>query len=190
VITSWSDPIEPRQTEGGLAFGPLTTSFQRFQLPSSGTIREAPHSLGVLPLGEGGGEWLLPIADDEALWIGLNVQYPIEVAIKVETIMGQSLDALSGRAWEARAPETVSLDAFTIIAGIRRDSSTFWAFARAPTEPQAPACDNIRFFSRNRPLRLLGQVRLVDYSNFSARTGRTPPAPIDPNSGYKGYRLP
>jgi hypothetical protein len=191
VITSESGPIERRLTDEGLHLGPLTVSFQRFQQPADGTVREVPHSLGALPLGEGdAGEWLLPVADDEAFWIGLNAQRPIEVAIEVGTIAGRSLDALSGLAWDARAPHTVSPNSFAIVAGIRRDDDSLWAFTPVPIEDVAPACDAIRFFARNRHLWQLAHVRLVNYSNFAARTGRSPPTPIDPNSGYSGFRLP
>ena len=61
--------MDRRLIEEGIQCGPLTISFQRFQRPVGGIIREAPPSLGALPVGENNrGEWLLPVADEEA-WI-------------------------------------------------------------------------------------------------------------------------
>jgi hypothetical protein len=191
LITIKPRPIEQRLTHQGLQLGPLTVSFQRFQRPSGGIIREAPPSLGALPVGEGQrGEWLLPVAEDEAFWIGVNADRAVQLAVKVETQSRGALDALSGRTWNKRAPQTISLASFAIIAGIRLDDGTLWAFARAPSGDAAPACAAMRFFARNRCLQNLAGVRLVNYISFAKHTGREPPVAIDPNAGYKGFRLP
>jgi hypothetical protein len=191
LITIEPHAIERRLTEAGLRLGPLTVSFQRFQRPAGGSLREAPPSLGALPVGEGkGGKWLLPVADDEAFWIGLNAEREVELALKVERQGGDALDALSGRTWNARAPQTIALASFAIIAGIRRDDGALWVFARAPSRDAAPACSAIGFFARNRRLRKLAGVQVVDYARFARLTGRAPPVAIDPNAGYRGFRLP
>jgi hypothetical protein len=188
--------IEPRATEQGLTIrglqlGRLAVSFQRFQRPSGGIIREAPPSLGALPISESDrGEWLLPVADDEAFWIGVNADVAMQLAVQADTQPEGMLDALSGTTWETLAPQTIRLVSFAIIAGIRRDDSTLWAFSRAEGGDAAPVCAAIRFYARNRRQKNLAGVRLVDYTGFAEQTGREPPAALDPNAGYKGFRLP
>jgi hypothetical protein len=191
LITIKPRPIEQRLTHQGLQLGPLIVSFQRFQRPSGGIILEAPPSLGALPVGGGQrGEWLLPVAEDEAFWIGVNTDRAVQLAVKVETQSEGPFDALSGRTWNTRAPQTIALASFAIVAGIRRDNGTLWAFARGPSGDAAPACTAMRFFARNRRLLNLAGVQLVNYTSFARRTGRVPPVEIDPNAGYKGFRLP
>jgi hypothetical protein len=133
---------------------------------------------------------LLPVADDEAFWIGVNADREVELAINVERQGEGAIDALSGRRWNTRAPQTISLVSFAIIAGVRRDDGALWAFVRAPSGNAAPTCSAIGFFTHNGGLRMLLRVRLVNYASFARRTGRKPPAAIDPNAGYKGFRLP
>jgi hypothetical protein len=183
--------MERRLTEQGLQLGSLTVSFQRFQRPADGIIQEAPPSLGALPVGEGSGrELLLPVADDEAFWLGVNTDREVALAVNVERQGGGMLDAVSGRTWSTRTPQTIVLSSFAIIAGIRRDDGTVWAFARDSDGDTAPACCAIGFFARRQRLRTLGSVRLVTYAIFTTRTGRAPPAAIDPSAGFKGFRLP
>jgi hypothetical protein len=189
LITIEPGPRHRRLTQEGLQLGPLAVSFQRFQRPSAGIISDAPPSLGALPVGEGNGEWLLPVADHEAFWIGVNAERAIELAVNARTQGGGALDVLSGRRWNARALQTFALAAFAIIAGIRRRDGTLWVLTRAPSG-DAPACEAIGLFARDPRLRKLGSVRLVDYASFAERTGRAPPAALDPNAGYKGFRLP
>jgi hypothetical protein len=186
--------IEPlrsrRRTEHGLQLGPLSISFQRFQRPPDGIVLQIPPSLGALPAGQdGGGEWLLPVADGEAFWIGVNAERATELAVKADRQKGEALDALSGRPWAAQTAQTVAVEQFVVIAGLRHRDA-LWAFARTAADPTAPTCRAISFFERDASLSQLAIVRLVDYADFAERTGLAPPAPIDANAGYKGYRLP
>ena len=73
---------------------------------------------------------LLPVADDEAFWIGVNADREVELAVNVERQGEEAIDALSGRRWNTRPPQTISLVFFAIIAGIRRDDGTLWCAQR------------------------------------------------------------
>jgi hypothetical protein len=153
-------------------------------------VGDAPPSLGALPVGQDGhGEWLLPLADGEAFWIGINAERATELAVKVEGPQGDAFDALAGRPWDLQTAQTVVVDPFVVVAGLRRGDA-LWAFARTAADPAAPACRAISFFVRNASLPEPAIVRVVDYADFAGRTGLAPPAPLDPDAGYKGYRLP
>ncbi len=168
----------------------MSLSFQRFQWPPGGIIRDAPRSLGALPVGQDGGtEWLLPVAGGEAFWIGVNAERAVELAVKADMQQGEALDALSGRPWAPRTAQTVAVQQFLVIAGLR-SRDILWAFSRTADDTTAPACRAISFFERDASLNELAMVRLVEYADFAERTGLAPPAPVDPNAGYKGHRLP
>jgi hypothetical protein len=184
------EPLRHQATAHGLQLGPVSVSFQRFHRPPGGIISQAPPSLGALPAGQdGGGEWLLPVADGEAFWIGLNVERAAALAVKADMQQGEALDAFSGRPWAPETAQTMVVERFVVVAGLRR-GDTLWAFARSADAATAPACRAISFFQRDAGLSELAAVRLVDYADFAERTGLAPPAPIDSEAGYKGHRLP
>jgi hypothetical protein len=169
----------------------LTISFQRFEAPAGGLIQEPPSSLGALPVGETDrGEWLLPVADREAFWIGVNAEPAAEFAVRVDTQRDGVLDALSGGRWDAPAPQVTRVAAFVIIAGIPRGDGWLWAFTRRPKGEAAPACLAVALVVRNEHHQGIVEVRLVDYPDFSAQTGRPPPRAINLDAGYKGFLLP
>ena len=169
----------------------MRVSFQRFEAPAGGLIAQAPSSLGALPVGQTDrDEWLLPLADGEAFWIGLNAEPAAELAVRADAQRDGALDALSGGRWDASAPQLMRVAAFLVVAGIRRADGQLWPFARRPQTDAAPACHAVALVVRNEHHEGTVEVRLVDYAEFSARTGRPPPAPLDPDAGYKGYLLP
>src|SRR5258708_6730223 len=57
----------------GLVLGRAVISFQRYPRPPEGFICEIPASCGVLPLALAERVCLLPLADDEAFWIGVLI---------------------------------------------------------------------------------------------------------------------
>lgn len=169
----------------------MSVSFQRFAAPAGGLIQQTPSSLGALPVGEtDGGEWLLPVADGEAFWMGVNAEPAADLALRVETHRDGALDALSGRRWGEPEPQVMHVTAFVVVAGIHRSDGLLWVFARRPRGDAAPACRSVALVVRNEHHQGLVEVRLVDYPSFAAQTGRPPPAPINPDTGYKGYLLP
>jgi hypothetical protein len=183
----------------------LRLSFQRFQRPADGTMAGAPSSLGALPVGaDDGGRLLLPVAEDEAFWIGLGVADPatrLDLALAVVLADGRELDAISGAPWDEDRPRTVSVPETRRIDGVHCPDGRVAAFARSPASVECPACVELGFHAtiatvgpgRERvPHRhhASASIELVDYEAFHTRTGLDPPSPLDPEAGYKGWRLP
>ena len=138
----------------------------------------------------------LPLADDEAFWIGaIGTDPPLaaELAVRVEVQRRGSVDALSGKRWNARVPRRIAISTFSTIDGIRRAGGGLWVFARRSAVRPAPACKSLHFTAQavEKPhRRAVASIELVDYPTFRERTDTVPPAPLDPDAGYKGWRLP
>jgi hypothetical protein len=183
----------------------LVLSFQRFAWPGNGVVEHAPSSLGVLPVGIGAArEILLPLAHEECFWIGLGVSQGvprIALALAVELRNGKVLDAISGESWNADKPSTVAVEETRRIEGIRRRDGRIRVLARETRNRPDFNCVCLRFRvaapvgaheiveTRNSEACVV-PLRLVDYGTFAAETGLTPPAPLDPDAGYKGWLLP
>jgi len=65
TICSWTGGSE------GMRFGSLLVSFQRYARPFRDIIATVPSSLGALPVARDNSDFLLPLAFDEAFWIGV-----------------------------------------------------------------------------------------------------------------------
>lgn len=138
----------------------LHLSFQRYAAPPGGHAPErVPASLGLLPVGEADGELLLPLAEGEAFWIGLEAAWPVRLVLAVD----------GGRLALERL--VAGADRIAGVEGL--------AFSRAGVGSLRLATDEAE-----------ATLRLVDYGEFTARTGRAAPAPLDPRAGYGGWRLP
>jgi hypothetical protein len=182
----------------------LGLSFQRFLLPAGGMVSKAPSSLGALPVGmDRAGDFLLPLADDEGFWIGVEPAAKTSattLALAARLTDGSARDALSGATWTGdTAGTTVTVDDILVIGGIPCSDGRLLAFARAPASPGEPACHSLLFTfapSESRQPDRMGEsrsrllLRLVDYEAFCAASGCNAPSPLDPEAGYKGYRLP
>ncbi len=152
----------------------------------------------------------MPLANDEAFWIGLtrcNPSNEVSLALRVDLDSHRSVDAFTGETWNAHEPCAVFVPPVREIDGIRRTGESLWVFARACGAVSEPKCRMLGFVAlsgRRAPNEIsdfLGQrapnqigaaatVRLVDYGEFQHRTHLAPPSPLDPNIGYKGWRLP
>jgi hypothetical protein len=182
----------------GLRFGSLLIiSFQRFKRPRDGVIDVAPASLGALPVGASeSGELLLPLADDEAFWMGLTPYIPatvVELAVRVELKGYGLVDAFSGERCGSKATNMVRIPPVTVIDGIRRADRSFLVFSRGTREQRLHACHSVQFIASEAGRDDAGStaaVRLVDYAAFAELTKSPPPSPLDPDAGYKGWQLP
>src|SRR5438445_6530203 len=78
----------------------LSLSFQRFPRPAHGVLEADPRSFGLLPIARARtGDFLVPLRDDEALWIGLHgrsLRRRVLVVVSVEVALGELLDAATG----------------------------------------------------------------------------------------------
>ena len=155
----------------GLWLGELRVSFQRFALPADVTVKRAPASLGVLPVAASGNCFLLPLADEEGFWLG------------VEAPEGAALDLVT--------VEAIGTDGDRVLAAELR-GMRFGLVTGSPLPH-----DVFRVFSR-RWLRELGiavgaavaPVYPTDPETFSTLTGQPVPPSLDASAGYGGWRLP
>lgn len=177
----------------------LVLSFQRFALPDTGTFEHLPVSLGALPVGSGDqDDFVLPLAVDEAFWIGLSLTasaIPVWVGVEAELQDGRVLDALSSQAWSAESHTVVTVPGVPRIAGFPRSDGCRDAFFRASGRTGTGGCVCLRIYTSRKfspvaepPLNVT--LRLLDYAGFSAETGLPPPDKLDVQSGYRGWRLP
>ncbi len=122
----------------------LSLSCQRHPLPVSGVVRGISRSWGALPLLVAGPRRLLvPVPDDEGLWLGLVRRtgapaWPVRV-LAVLSGGGPVVDALTGRA-EVTGGEGVLVPPAHAVVGISRGDGTWWPFTRAASHTGALSC--------------------------------------------------
>lgn len=153
---------DPLAAGAGLWLPPgLRVSFQRYA--AGAAIDPPPPSLGaLLPARTAAGEWLLPVAPQEAFWIGCEARMALRLALEVLARDGTR----GGLVRDVAGPDRIagfSGRAFTLAAVERLHFATDSGFA---------------------------VVRVVDYGEFTGATGRVQPVPLDPGAGYRGWRLP
>ncbi len=177
----------------------LELSFQRFKLPETGAFEHLPASLGALPVGSGvQDDFVLPLAVDEAFWIGLSLTSsatPVWVGVEAELQDGRVLDVLSSQAWSPESHTVVTVPGVPRIGGFPRPDGCKDAFFRASARTGTWGCVCLRIHASRKlppvaepPLNVT--LRLLDYAGFSAETGLPPPDKLDVQSGYRGWRLP
>lgn len=155
----------------GLRLAAALISFQRFSRPVGDVVERAPRSLGALPVGRAANGFLLPVADNEAFWIGAMLSRdsnPCSVTILADRLTG-------GRVPVARLdrPQTA------IIAGIIRPDGRFDIFSRH-------SISAIEATANGRTAR----VEPVHPALYAAVTGNRAAEPLDPAAGFGGWRLP
>jgi hypothetical protein len=187
---SWLGDAELRLPAG------LVLSFQRYELPASRIIERAPPSLGALPVGlSREGELLLPLASRECFWIGLTSDrgQPASLSIGLERDDGSIVDVLTGAAWDPGAAARAPVPGSSLIDGVRRADGSFEALFRddgSACGPRAQRLHVIVYAGGASVAPVVARLELVDYATFRARSGSVPPAPLDPEAGYKGWLLP
>lgn len=155
----------------GLHFGALLVSFQRFALPPAGVVEGAPSSLGALPVASASDCFLLPVADDEAFWIGVIFPAATEIGALVLEVFSPD--------GERTLRATVEPSRNAVIAGMVQPDGRTRTFCR-----RSVAEFRVRVGHRS------ARVCLTDYASYSIRTGEPAPLPLDPSSGFGGWRLP
>ena len=140
----------------------------------------APRAYGLAPAGISlSGVVVAAVAPGEAVWLGFQAVDPAKPAtVRVRVDRTVPLDALTGEPWEeapADEPRNYLVSPpETRLAGVRQ-----------PTGEYAPfGLDQLSIVSG-----ALVTVELVPPATFTELTGIVP-EPLDPDSAYKGWRLP
>jgi len=137
----------------------------------------------------------VPVAEGEALWIGLrsvDSSGPVLLAIAAERADGSIIDVLSGATARDDELSSDTVPPRQRINGIARSDGGFDAIGRDPGRGGV-TCRRLAIRTRSRGAQgfdAATRVDLVDYVTFERVSGGKAPQPIDPNAGYKGYRLP
>jgi hypothetical protein len=143
------------------------------------------------------GQFLLPVAEDEAFWVGLTAMCAeprMWVGLSAEVADGRILDALSGEECEPLEPAArIVVPPAAVVPGIRQaDGRWSWVFTRiVPRSSPVPVCHTVCLLveSAEGPWAVT-DLRLSSYEEFAARTGSEQPEPLNLGNGYKGWRLP
>lgn len=154
----------------GLRFGSLLVSFQRFARSGGEVVERAPQSLGALPVGQGKGSFLLPLAEAEGFWIG------VMLAASEPTRVGLAARRRDGR--RSRLVDLVGPQA-AVISGMIRTDGRFDIFSRHSLAALDIAVEDSG-----------AQVEVVEPAVYAQLTGQPAPDPLDPAAGFGGWRLP
>lgn len=158
-----------RAAPAGLRRGTLMISFQRI-LERDEPVGRAPSSLGALPIAASSAAFVLPLADAEAFWIGIEGAGPAGAAV---TIHARFTDGRERSIARHEAPT------FAVVAGLTCPDGRHRVFARSWLE---------RICIRSGDE--MAEVLPVTPQTFTSISGREAPPPLAEVSGYRGRRLP
>ncbi|MGV6875323.1 hypothetical protein ACUSIJ_21845 [Pseudochelatococcus sp. B33] len=181
--------------------GGTVISFQRYVRPPGGLAPDCPRSLGALPIASGpGGRYLLPLAADEAFWLGLSLAIPDRravLALAVTRTEGEPVDVVTGSPWDRRRPGLIVVPDRRWVDGVSLGDGRKAAFVREAPETDEDGWTGLHIYAARgageegagisaRP----ATIAFVTYRDYASRTGCAAPAPLDPSAGYGGWRLP
>lgn len=159
----------------GLRHGQTLVSFQRYPRPPDGTVTQAPRSLGALPVARGAGLFCLPLGEQEAFWLGLlwnNKEDRADLSI-------DATDAAGGSAAVNSAQGCTD----PVLLGLLRPDGRFNALC-------PPNCVRLSVRFGSGAANATAVVLVVTPVRYALLTGKQPPATLDLDAGYKGWRLP
>jgi len=142
----------------------------------------APRAHGLAPAGiSPSGSVVAALAPDETVWLGFQAVDPAKPAtIRVRVDRAEPLDAVTGEPWVdavAEEPRNYLVSPpETRLAGVRQPTGEYLPFGLP---------DQLSVISLGASV----TVELVPLATFTERTGLVP-EPLDPDSAYKGWRLP
>jgi hypothetical protein len=126
------------------------------------------------------GEAVAAVSDDEAVWLGFQaIDEAQPVILRIRVGVEQPLDALSGEPWNDKTSSQLRCPPEYALPGLRR-SDGFLPFNAGQT---------ITVLIDASPVPAEVIIRLLSPALFSRVTGTTPTS-LDPDSAFKGYRLP
>jgi hypothetical protein len=145
----------------------------------------APRAYGLTPAGiSPSGSVVAAVAPGEAVWLGFQAVDPAKPAtIRVRVDREEPLDAVSGGQWlDALAEEPRNYlvsPPESRLAGIRQPTGEYLPFGQSEQLSIVSLGDSGAHVD----------VELVPPATFTELTGIVP-EPLDPDSAYKGWRLP
>ncbi len=125
-------------------------TFQRYPRPAGGILTGAPRSWGALPVAAAAnGDLVVPVADDEAVWLGLSPRSDrrsVLVVLEAELDDGTVRDAVAGTAWsEAGERSGLVVPPTRWVDGIGRPDGHPLALARVGAGRDAPGTRAVGF---------------------------------------------
>jgi hypothetical protein len=134
---------------------------------------------------------LVAVPRGEAIWLGFEAVEPNDPAILRVRINGPDpLDAVTGEPWDEELVETprnhLVCPPEYCLPGVRGESG-FMPFGQADGPPRE-VLEELTVIAHRRVTAQVA-IRLVTDDLFARATGIAP-EPIDPDSSYKGWRLP
>lgn len=171
MSASTNKTFEWQGSIAGLRYGLLLVSFQRFVRPQANVIDSAPASLGCLPVAGTPTGFVLPVADEEAFWVG--VELPAATSLNPFILDALRVNGQWISVTKFDRPQT------SVIPGMSRADEKYDAFSRRLLV-EFRACVGDQCAS----------IHLASPESFSSRTGQLAPGPLDPSAGYQGWRLP
>jgi hypothetical protein len=145
----------------------------------------APRAHGLAPAGIApSGSVVAAVAPGEAVWLGFQAVDPAKPAtIRVRVDRTEPLDAVTGEEWDdalAEEPRNYLVSPpDTRLAGVRQPTGEYLPFGLP---------DQLSVISLGEKGAFVA-VELVPPATFTELTGIVP-EPLDPDSAYKGWRLP
>lgn len=153
-------------------------SFQRYGARDRAPFAKAPQSLGGLPCAAHDAGVMVPLGQDEGVWIAC-----LPAADAVHTCLALAGEAGPSTQVSARAPA-----ALVVLPGVRLAGDAFAPIRRTAPEHDWRIALSSRFARRAPAIETLA-LTLVSPEHFYAATGRAI-APADPRHAFGGWRLP
>jgi hypothetical protein len=154
----------------GISLREIVVSFQRYLRPNGDVIAATPPSLGALPFARVHSRFLVPLAVNEAFWIGV---VPAAAVVNKNIALCVDRPGLGPLQLSMRLQGQVA-----VAAGFMREDGKFDAFCRGTFGGMLATVGEQS-----------ASVSIIDPKLFAARTGVSP-GPVDPGAAYGGWRLP
>jgi hypothetical protein len=154
----------------------------------------APRAYGLTPAGIApSGSVVAAVAPGEAVWLGFQAVEPAKPAtVRVRVDRTVPLDAVTGERWaEARADEPRNYlvsPPETRLVGVRQPTGGYLPFGLDGQSGRPDVIEQLSILSLGGKGALVA-VELLPPATFTEQTGIVP-EPLDPDSAYKGWRLP